>query len=143
VSERRSNEEIIREGFRGWSEGRAEDVIAIIDPEIEWRIAFRVPDLPPEQTIARGRAEVLEVWKRFRGVWETLTLSLEEILYDGGDTMIARARFRGVGSGSGVEIDRTLIYAMTLRDGKLLRILPFDSLEEAFATIIPFENEKF
>ena len=133
MAEQRTNEEIIREGFRAFSEGRFEDTIAILDPDIEWHIAFRLPDLPRNQPVVRGHDAVREVWQRFTGVWERLVFDPEEFLYEGDDQAIVRIHVQGTGGESGVEVDRTLYYLLTIRDQKLLRIQPFDTPGEAAA----------
>jgi ketosteroid isomerase-like protein len=127
----RGNEGIIREGFKAFSEGRFEDALATMDPEIEWHVAFRLPDLPPERTVVHGHAEVLDLWRQFSGVWESLVFDPERILYDRGDTAIVRIRVRGIGRESHIEVDRTVFYLLSIRKQKLRRIVPFDSAEEA------------
>jgi ketosteroid isomerase-like protein len=129
------NEQVIRDGFRAFSEERFDDCLATLDPEVEWHIAFQLPDLPPERRIVHGHDEVLELWEQFAGVWERLVFEPERILYDEGETAIVRIRVQGIGSGSRIEVDRTIFYAMTIRDRKLLRILPFDTPEEAAAAV--------
>jgi ketosteroid isomerase-like protein len=125
------NEDIIREGFRAFSEGRFEDALETMDPEVEWHVAFRLPDLPPERTVVRGHGEVLELWRQFSGVWERLVFDPEEILHDAEGVAIVRIRVQGTGGESHIEVDRTLFYVLTLRNGRLQRIVPFDSLADA------------
>ena len=127
------NAELIREGFAAFSERRFDDCLATLDPEVEWHIAFRLPDLPPDLTVVRGHAEVRQLWDQFTAAWESLTFEPERILYDDGERVIARIRVHGVGVGSGVEVDRTIIYLAAVRDGMLRRIVPHDSPEEAAA----------
>jgi ketosteroid isomerase-like protein len=131
----RPNEEVLREGFAAFSEGRFEDALKTIDPEIEWYIAFRLPDLPLDRSIAHGHDEVMEIWRQFSSVWERLVFDPEEILYDRGERAIARIHLQAIGSSSGVELDSTLYYAMTIRNGRLRRFRGFDSPEEAAADL--------
>ena len=128
-----SNEPIIRSGFRAFSEGRYEDAIESIHPEIEWHIAFRLPDAPPGKEVARGRDEVREIWKLFSSVWERLVFAPEEFIYDEGNQAIVRIHVQGTGGESGVEVDRTIYYLLTTRDEQLLKIQPFDTPAEAAA----------
>lgn len=97
-----------------------------------------LPDLPPGKTIFRGRDEVRELWDQFRSIWESVVIELEEIeleLQTGrGWTVIARARFRGLGQGSGAEVDRVFHYLLESDADLLLRrSRPADSLAEARA----------
>ncbi|HZA58181.1 MAG TPA: nuclear transport factor 2 family protein [Solirubrobacterales bacterium] len=123
----------MRRGFEAFSRGDLDAGLAEIHPEIEWHLAFRLPDLPPEKTVFLGHDEVRDLWAAFRGVWDELTLEGEELLYDSDDVVIERVRFRGRGGASGIEVDRVIHYVQEMRDGKLVRIRPFDSAEEAFA----------
>ena len=131
--ERRTNEEVIREGFLAFSEGRLEDCLKTLDPAVEWHVAFRLPDLPPELTVARGHDEVMEIWRRFRSVWESLVFSPEAILHDAENLAIVRIHIEAKGGESGIHLDQTVFYVLTMRDQKLLRTVPFDTLEEAAA----------
>jgi ketosteroid isomerase-like protein len=131
----RPSAEVIHEGFRAFSEGRFEDCLRTLDPEIEWHVAFRLPDLPRDWTVIHGHEEVLELWRQFKAAWERLIFDPQEILHDSGETALVRIRVQAVGRGSGVEIDRTLFYVMTIRNGLLARIVPFDTLESAAAEV--------
>lgn len=120
-------------GFEAFSRGDWEACLAEVHPEIEWHVAFRLPDLPPGKEIWFGHDEVKELFEAFKAVWDELTVEVEEILYDADDLLISRVRFRGRGGGSGIEVDRRLFYLQQIREGKLLRQIPFESGEAAFA----------
>lgn len=125
------NERLPREGFGAWNSGDWDEALARLHPGIEWHIAFRPPDLPPDMAVARGHDQVRRVWDAFGSAWEAVRVDIEEVLHDAGDTLLARARFRGRGAGSGIEVDRELFYVAEIRDDMLLRLRPFDSLPEA------------
>ncbi|HSJ18349.1 MAG TPA: nuclear transport factor 2 family protein [Solirubrobacterales bacterium] len=126
-----ANEQLTREGFGAWSSGDWDEAIARLHPEIEWHIAFRLPDLPPDMTVARGHDEVRHVWDAFGSAWQEIRVDIEEVLDDAENTVVSRARFKGRGASSGIEVDRTLFYVAEIRDEKLWRLRPFDSLPEA------------
>jgi ketosteroid isomerase-like protein len=127
------NLEVSRRGFEAFSLGDLDACLALMDPEIEWHLAFQLPDLPPDRKVFHGYDEVRELLDAFRSVWDELCVDLEEVLHDADDTLIERVRFQGRGAGSGVEVDRIVFYVQELRDGKLLRQRPFDAETEAFA----------
>ena len=127
------NEDLVRDAFRAFSEGRFEDCLEATHPDVEWHIAFRLPDLPPGQTIARGRDEVLELWRRFASVWDRLVFEPEEVLLDEEGIAIVRIHALGTGGESGIEVDRTVYYVMIIEDELLRRIQPYDSLGDARA----------
>jgi ketosteroid isomerase-like protein len=128
-----ANEEIASGAMAAFSRGEIEDGLATLDPEIEWHLAFRLPDLPPGKAVFRGLDEVRELWIAFRSVWDELVIDWEEVEAERGDTMLVRVRFRGRGGTSGVEVDRTIFYVLELRDQKLVRSRPFEDRAEARA----------
>ena len=129
----RRNQELARRGLDAFSSGDLEQSLATMDPEVEWHVAFQLPDLPPDTTVVRGHEGVRRLWNAFRSGFEEVTVDLEEVVYDAGDVLIARVRFRARGAGSGIEVDRRLYYLQRIRDERLKLIRPFDTLEEARA----------
>ena len=107
-------------------------MLALMDPEIEWHLTFRLPDVPPDKTVFRGHEEVRALMTAFRDVWEELEVDLEEVVHDSEGLLVTRVRFHGIGSGSGVEVDRVVYYVQEIgEDMRLVRIQPFDDLAEA------------
>jgi ketosteroid isomerase-like protein len=126
VSAAERNVEMLRRGFEAFSRGDFDESLKDIHRDIEWHVAFRLPDLPMPKDVYRGRDEVRTLWNAFASVWDELAIEVEEILYVDDDRMVARARFRGRGEGSGVEVDRVVFYSQRVRDGKLVYLRPFD-----------------
>jgi ketosteroid isomerase-like protein len=120
-----------RRGLAAFSRGDLDDSLSSIHPEIEWHVAFQLPDWPADRNVVHGHDEVRELWVAFRSVWEELTIEIEEVLWDRDDTIVMRAQFRGRGAGSGVEVNRTLFYVMRMRDGMLIFTKTFDDEAEA------------
>jgi ketosteroid isomerase-like protein len=127
-----SSSEVVRKGLRLWSEGDLEGSIATMRPDVEWHLYFELPDLPTGKRVYRGHDEVRQVWEAFRSVWDEITVELEEFLEEEEDgRLLARARFRGRGGASGIEIDRPVFYVFDIDDKDLLtRLRPFDSEEQ-------------
>jgi ketosteroid isomerase-like protein len=126
VSVRERNLENLERGLDAFSRGAFDEVIDTVHPEIEWHITFRLPDRPHAKDVYRGRKEVEELWAAFASVWDELTIALEEILYADDERVVARARFRGRGEGSGVEVDRLVFFAYRMRDDMLIYSRAFD-----------------
>ena len=122
---------LIRRGLDAFSRGDFDAGVVDMDPEVEWHVAFRLPDLPPDKTIYRGPDEVRRLWAAFTSVWEQLTVTLEEVIEARDDVVVVRARFAGQGSGSGIEVDRTVFYVFEIVAGRLKRLRPFDTEAEA------------
>jgi ketosteroid isomerase-like protein len=104
-------------------------------PDIEWHVAFRLPDLPLPKDVYRGREEVEVLWTQFRSAWDEMTVGLEEVLYVDDERVVARARFRGRGAGSGIEVDRVVFYSFRLRDEQLAYCRAFDDEASARADL--------
>lgn len=121
----------MRRGLTAWSEGRDEESLSLMQPEIEWHVAFRTPDLAPGVSVLHGHDEIRAFWRTWRAAWERITIDVEDVVYDADDIVIARVRFRARGAGSGVELDRALFYVFELREGKAERIRPFDDQASA------------
>lgn len=119
MSARELNLERLRHGLDAFSRGDYDEAMVHVHPEIEWHVTFRIPDLPQARNVYRGPEEIKELWVAFASVWEELTIELEEVLYADEERIVGRARFRGRGAGSGVEVDRMFFYAYRMREGLL------------------------
>jgi ketosteroid isomerase-like protein len=129
----KENIAFIHRGLDAFSRGDFEVGAALMQPDVEWHVSFRLPDLPMGKTVYRGPDEVMRLWAAFRSVWDELSVTLEEVIKAHGDVVVVRARFVGRGSASGVEVDRTLFYVFEIAAGKLKRLRPFDTEAEALA----------
>lgn len=127
------NAETMLRGLAAFSRGDWDECLAEVHPEIEWHLSFRMPDLPPDKDVFRGKDEVKMLFDQIAEVWEELTLEAEEILHDDDDLLISQVRFRGRGGVSGIEVDQRFFYLQRLRDGLLVEQIPFESEDAAFA----------
>jgi ketosteroid isomerase-like protein len=126
VSSPDANIELVRKGVDAFNRGAIDESVADMHPEVEWHLLFRTPDLPIGKSVFRGTDEVREVWATFRSAWETLVVEIEEILHADDEHVVFRARFRGRGAGSGVEVDRLVYYHYRVTDGLLRYTRGFD-----------------
>lgn len=133
----RSGVELATEGLGAFSRGDFDASLAVMHPDIEWHLAFPLPDLPPGKTVFRGQDEVRSLWEAFTSTWESMTIEIEEVEgeepTERGSIVILHVRFRGLGKGSGIEIDQPLYYVFEIEDDLLVRLRPTDSLDEARA----------
>ena len=131
MSERERNLAMLERGLSAFSRRAYDEAMADVHPEIEWYVTFQMPDRPFAKDVYRGRDEVGGLWGAFASVWDELTIALEEILYADDERIVARARFRGRGAGSGVEVDRVVFYSYRMRDGMLAYSRAFDDQASA------------
>ena len=108
-----------RNALASFSTGNFHAAAADIHPEIEWHVAFRIPDLPASKEVCRGLDEVRELWHVFTSAWESMAIEIEEVLHADTESQLLRVRFVGRGAGSGIEVDRTLYLVYRFRDGRL------------------------
>ena len=116
MSERERNLAMLERGLNAFSRRAYDEAMADVHPEIEWYVTFQMPDRPFAKDVYRGRDEVGGLWGAFASVWDELTIALEEILYADDERIVARARFRGRGAGSGVEVDRVVLLELGADD---------------------------
>jgi ketosteroid isomerase-like protein len=120
LNERERNIETTRRALDAFSRGALDEAVGYIDPDIEWHVAFRLPDLPASKDILRSREEVLDLWRAFTSAWARIGLEIEEFLYADDERQVLRARFVGKGSESGIEVDRIVFLSYRIRDGRLV-----------------------
>lgn len=135
MSGRERNVQLLLDGLDAWSRGDLGDSLEKMHPDVEWHVAFRLPDLPLGKDTYRGREEVRALWAQFRSAWDELTIHVEEFLHVDDERVVARARFRGRGAGSGAEVDRVVFYAFRIRDEQLAYCRAFDDEVSARADV--------
>jgi ketosteroid isomerase-like protein len=122
---------LVYRGLDAFSRGDFDAGVADMQPDVEWHLSFRLPDLPLDKVVYQGHDEVQRLWAAFRSGWAELTVTLEEVVDAREDFVVVRTRFVGRGSASGIEVDRTIFYVFEIAAGKLKRLRPFDTEREA------------
>jgi ketosteroid isomerase-like protein len=122
---------LIHRGLDAFSRGDFDAGVEDMQPDVEWHVSFRLPDLPLDKAVYHGHHEVRRLWAAFRSGWAKLTVTLEEVVDAREDFVVVRTRFVGRGSASGIEVDRTIFYVFEIAAGKLKRLRPFDTEAEA------------
>lgn len=135
MSTEERNVQLLRDGLEAFSRGDLNESLERMHPDIEWHVVFRLPDLPLPKEVYRGREEVEALWTQFRSAWDEMTVRLEEVLYVDDERVVARARFRGRGAGSGIELDQVVFYAFRIWDEKLAYCHAFDDESSARADL--------
>ena len=110
---------IVRGLYEAFGTGDIPAVVAVLDPQIEWREAdnFIYADGNPYI----GPNAVLEgVFGRIDAEWDNFTVSPDEIL-DAGVTIIGRGYYSGAHKKSGKKVRAQFAHFFTFRDGKIAK----------------------
>jgi ketosteroid isomerase-like protein len=123
-----SNVEIVRRAYEAWNRGDFDAAAEVLDPQIEWQMPSNIPDAGTY----RGPDEDRRRLEEFLEAWDEFTVDVEELI-DEGDRVIARIRYGGLGSGSGIEVRGASAdtHVWTLRDGRAIRLEMRGGTEEA------------
>jgi ketosteroid isomerase-like protein len=108
-------------------ERRFAEVREIIDPGVEWVAA-------PQSLLAsekyRGYEGVRRFWTQFLSAWDEYRVETEELI-EAGDQVLAVLRLSG--RTNDLEISQVRSSLLTLREGRIVRIEPFASKDQALA----------
>ena len=122
-----TNASLVRRGYEAWNQGDIETVFEFLDPEIRWEGYTHIPE---SGTLA-GREEVKAWLGRFLEAWAELDIEVTDMI-ESGDRVIALVRFRGLGRGSGVEVDSGVdAHVWTVRDGRAVGVRLYQGTREA------------
>ena len=126
------NVEIVRRVSDAFASGDADTLFALVAPEIEWD--FSHVDTWLEEKIYRGYDGIGEFFGKWTEDWDDYRFEVEDLL-DAGDRVVAIVRDEGRGKSSGIKLDRQHAEVWTIRDGKVIRIEPYDHKAEALAAV--------
>ena len=127
------NVELVRDSFEAFGRGDFHAAFAAYDPVVEWRTAYDEPDSRTYTGLAELRtfvAHLADPWTdRFE---EAITF---EDFFDCGEWVVAPWSGRLHGHGSGIEIEVSETYAVRVRDGRIVRVEEYRTVEEALEAV--------
>jgi ketosteroid isomerase-like protein len=118
------NVEAARRCLEAYCRGDYEEASEYLAPDVVWDTGQELP--------AHGPAAVRDVWRRWDAEWEELETVAEEFI-DAGDRLVVIVRYRGRGRVSGIEVNDRQFEVHTLRDGRCIRKVEFQTRSEALA----------
>ena len=121
------NVERLRPLYDAWRRGAYEEGLEVLDPQIEWRAAAEIPG---HRGVLYGRAAAAKYLGEWRQTWEDYSVTVERFI-DLGDQVLALARERGSGRGSGLVLDTEFAQLWTMRDGRAVRMQEWRTWSEA------------
>jgi ketosteroid isomerase-like protein len=124
----RPDEELARAAMEHWNRGDFEATLRFVDPDVEWRTATALLDLPQ---LSRGHEGVRAFWTAWTSSWTNIRVDVEEFI-PAGDELLALVRWRAT-SHAGIELDQPVAFRFLIRDGLLTRFISYwersDALE--------------
>jgi len=116
----------IRRQLEALNRGDWEGSIEGVDREVEWVVA---KEHPGSRTI-HGLDELRSYREDWGQMLGELTFEAEEVV-DRGDLVVAVGRVKGIGVGSGAEIEVPIGFVSRFRDGLVVRVEEYLDPEEA------------
>ena len=108
---------LARRVFDGWAMGDFASSREMLAPDIEvsW-------SEPPLHVVSRGPEEVTERLKLLLQQWENFRAEAVELIPVGDSSVLAVARQRATGRGSGVEVDAEVYIVLTFRGDQVSEV---------------------
>ena len=125
----RENVELVRTVLGGWARGDFRAGSDLLAEDFEWK---QRPDAV-EPGSHRGES-VGAALRQLFDVWENYRIEAEEYI-DAGDRIVVVGRARGSARGSGLELDQSVFFLWTARNGKLASIETFRDRGEALEAV--------
>lgn len=120
------NVEIVRSIYRAWEKGGSPVDSGLLADDIEWVNAKEAI----EPGVRKGSSAFADAAAGVTSTFDDARIEFERFI-DAGDQVVVVGTLRGVGHGSGIDIERRQGYLWTLRDGKAVRFQWFNDPAEA------------
>ena len=106
-----------RRAMAAYNRSDFDAAVELFDPEIEWVLPSTM-----EAESCRGPEEIKRLWRGVEETFDEFRVEPQEFR-DRGDRVAVRARFRGRGKASGVELDEEMFHhVISFREGMIVRI---------------------
>ncbi len=125
-----SDQQLVRDALEAWNRGDWDAVLEHCHPDVEWRTAAQLLDLPP---VSYGHDGVREFWRLWTDSWTNIRAEVEEVIpVAGGLLVLIRWRAR---STAGVDVDQPVAFHFELRDHKVTRFVSYWERPLAFEAL--------
>ena len=125
----RENVEIVRGAYEAFERGDYDAARGMLSPDIEWEYTYG-----PEAGVAKGLAAVEASIRAWLATWDSYDLKVEGYL-EAEDAVVACCRQRGRGAGSGLTVEDDLFQVWTIGEGKLTRMVQYQTRREALDAV--------
>ena len=124
------NVQVVRDGYDSFNRGDIEEIVATLDPDIEWWPATDEPITQPYRGHDGYRTLVAEI----REYVPDLQAEIEEI-FAVADRVVTCLRFWGRGRDSGVPVEIRETNVARFRDGKIVEVREYRDKAEALEAV--------
>jgi ketosteroid isomerase-like protein len=125
------NLELIRRGYERLESEGYESMMDIVHPEFE----FTTPaDLASEPDTYTGEEGIRRYFESFYDAMEDIHLIPQDFI-DAGERVIVPTRLVAKGRTAGIEVEQKIVVAWSFRDGQILGLDFFATVEEAQAAV--------
>ena len=121
--------QVVTEGFETFSAGGPPAAAAIAHPEIE----VFVPDSLPNHGSFQGREAYIGWMETWLEAWDEFEIEILDHEALGEAHVVTRTFQRGIGRGSGAEVEMESFWVTEVRDGRFAVVHLYPTLEEARA----------
>jgi ketosteroid isomerase-like protein len=124
------NAEVVGGVIDAFNRGDLAEALADCAPEVEWHTSGQFAD----QRVYRGHAGIEQLQAELGEELEELSFSTSEVRA-GGDMVFVTATLRCRGKRSGAAFEQTFWYAMSFRDGLIVRVVTYLDREQALEAV--------
>jgi ketosteroid isomerase-like protein len=121
---------VVRRALDAFARGDSEGFLSKLDPEIEWH---PTPG-SPVAGVYRGLDDVERLFRTWRDAWHEVDLVLEDPVEANGN-VVATGHFHGITAGTAEEVDFRRTAVMTIRDGRIVRVVDYTDRAEALEAL--------
>jgi ketosteroid isomerase-like protein len=128
-----SNRELCKQFLDAYRPDGLDDLLALLDPEIEWTTTENWV----EREVWCGHSGVRAGLRRFFSEWEDFSNDEVEAFVDGGDKFAVVTRMRGRSKGAHIATEMRTSGVIEVRDGLIVRIVGHSDPDDAIAAVAP------
>jgi len=122
------NVEVVRRALAAFDSGAIEQVLAMVGPDFEARVA---PELSAEPDTYRGSEGVRRYFDSFREAFEQIRFEVEQLTDAGDSGVVVGMRMTAVGKVTKIGVEQRNAGVWTVLDGKVARIETYARLDDA------------
>jgi ketosteroid isomerase-like protein len=124
------DEELVLAAFEHWNRGEWEAALEHVDPDVEWRTATPLLDLPQ---VSHGHDGVRAFWQSWSSSWTNIRIEPEEFI-PVGDELLVLVRWRAT-SHAGIEVDQPVAFRFLIQDERTTRFISYWDRAAAFEAL--------